>query len=209
MELLPGKWRLLYSTGRHIGLTLRQPPLRVLIGDVFLTVSKDLKPLTNFSFVSDVDFTVIVGNDWPHNKVGVGGKLRAESLFAIKSGRRMYLKEDDSPKRFPSSATSAQNTVLKVLSGKKWEKIIPVKEFPWTLPVVKLFSSDTDITIRLDEPLSSRVLDAQKIIHEVRTQIPPEIFDLSRIVCGTYVDSRLLVLRSVSGSALIFTRSWD
>lgn len=167
-------------------------------------MSKDLKPLTNFSFVSDVDFTVIVGHDWPHNKVGVGGKLRAESLFAIKSGRRIYLKEEDSPKRFPSSATSAQNTALKVLSGKKWEKIIPV---PSTLPVVKLISSDTEITIRLDEPLSSRVLDAQKIIHEVRTQIPPEIFDLSRIVCGTYVDSRLLVLRSVSGSALVFTRS--
>lgn len=206
LELLPGKWRLLYSTGRHIGLTLRQPPSRVLIGDVRLTVSKASKPNANFSVVSDVEFTVIAGHDWPHNKVGVSGKLQVESFFRLKSGRRIYLKEEDSPKRFPSLTLSAEGSALKILSSKKW-KNIPMKEFPSSLPVVKLVSSDIGVTMMLNGPLGSDVENAQKVIHEVRTQIPPEIFDLSKIVCGTYVDSRLLILRSVNGSALFLTRS--
>ncbi|KAL3521636.1 hypothetical protein ACH5RR_019785 [Cinchona calisaya] len=207
LELIPGKWRLLYSTGRHIGLTLRQPPCRVLIGDVCLTVSKASKPHANFSFVCDVEFTVIVGHNWPHNKVGVSGKLQVETLFKLRSGRRLYLKEEDSPKRFPSLTVSAEDSALKILSSKKWKNIIPIKQFPSSLPVVKLVSSDIEATMKLDEPLASNVEHAQKVIHEVRTQIPPEVFDPSKIICGTYVDSRLLILRSVNGSALFFTRS--
>nr|XP_027103574.1 probable plastid-lipid-associated protein 14, chloroplastic [Coffea arabica] len=207
LELLPGKWRFLYSTGRHIGLTLRQPPSRVLIGDVRLTVSKASMPNANFSVVSDVEFTVMVGRDWPHNKVGVSGKLQVESLFRLKSGRRMYLDAEDTPKRFPSLTVSAEGSVLKILSSKKWKKIIPIKEFPSSLPVVKLVSGDIGLTMMLNGPLGSDVEKAQQVIHEMRTQIPPEIFDLSKIVCGTYVDSRLLILRSVNGSALFLTRS--
>lgn len=188
-------------------MTLRQPPSRVLIGDVCLTVSRASKPNANFSVVSDVEFTVIVGHDWPHNKVGISGKLRVESLFRLKSGRRIYLKEEDSPKGFPQLTASAEDSVLKILSSKKWKKIIPIKEFPSSLSVVKLVSSDIGLTMRLDEPLGSNAEMAQKVIREVRIQIPPEIFDLSKIVCGTYLDSRLLILRSVNGSALFFTRS--
>ncbi|CAI9092541.1 OLC1v1027809C1 [Oldenlandia corymbosa var. corymbosa] len=210
LALLPGKWRLLYCTGRHLGLTLRQPPLRVLIGDVFLTVSRGSEPLKNFSFVSDVQFTVLVGHKWPHDKSGVNGKLNSESSFRLKSGRRMYLKEENDSIRFPSSTTAnAEDTAMKVLSGKRWKKIVSSEEFPSTLPVVKLISNDLELTVRLDEPLTSAAEHAPSIIQEVRTQIPPEIFDLSKIVCGTYVDSRLLILRSVNGSALIFTRSCD
>jgi hypothetical protein len=45
------------------------------------------------------------------------------------------------------------------------------------------------------------------IVQEIRVQVPPEMFDLSRLLCGTHVDSRLLVLRGVNGPALLFTRS--
>ncbi|BAS73497.1 Os01g0655500, partial [Oryza sativa Japonica Group] len=51
------------------------------------------------------------------------------------------------------------------------------------------------------------VSSAQKVLQEIRTQTPPEMFDLSKIVCGTYVDARLMILRGVNGSALFFTRS--
>ncbi|KAK3006685.1 hypothetical protein RJ639_016953 [Escallonia herrerae] len=151
--LLPGRWRLLYCTGRHLGLTLRQPPARVLIGDVHLTEDKAM----------------------------------GESL---------------------SSARNAQDSVIEKLSGKKWRKVLPFKELPSSLQVAKLISSDVEVSISLNEPLSREVKTAQNVVQEVRTQIPPEMFDLSKIVCGTYVDSRLLVLRGVNGSALLFTRSF-
>ncbi|TKY74104.1 plastid-lipid-associated protein 14 [Spatholobus suberectus] len=62
--------------------------------------------------------------------------------------------------------------------------------------------------MNLDDPLNRNIDTARNVLQELRTQIPPEMFDLSKLVCGTYVDSRLLVLRGVNGSALLFTRSF-
>ncbi|KAL2556240.1 putative plastid-lipid-associated protein 14 [Forsythia ovata] len=207
LNLLPGTWRLLYSTGRHVGLTLRQPPARVLIGDVQLTVSKLSKPNATFSVTSDIGFTVILGQDWAHNKTGINGKLQVSSLSKLRAGRRLYIKEEPSTQNFYTSTLDVQNSILEKLSSKKWKKIIPIKEFPSSLPVAKLASSDVEVTMSLDEPLSRDLKTVQNVIQEVRLQVPPELFDLSKIVCGTYVDSRLLVLRCVNGSALLFTRS--
>ena len=84
LELLPGKWRLLYCTGRQIGLTLRQPTARVLIGDVYLTINRASKLNTSLSFTSDIGFTVMNGRDWPHDKTGITGSklfIPAHLLF--------------------------------------------------------------------------------------------------------------------------------
>ncbi|XP_042002320.1 probable plastid-lipid-associated protein 14, chloroplastic isoform X1 [Salvia splendens] len=89
LDLLPGKWRLLYSTGRHIGLTLRQAPTRLLIGDVHLNVCKLAKPHATFSLESDICFTVMpgTGNDWPHKKTGTSGRLQVTSLSKLRAGK--------------------------------------------------------------------------------------------------------------------------
>lgn len=205
--MLPGKWRLLYSTGRHIGLTRRQPPARVLIGDVHLTIFKLLKPEATFSIASDISYKVIIGRDWPHDKTGTGGKLKVTSLSKLRAGRRLYIKEETSTSNFRSATQDVRDSIIEKLSSKKWRKIMPIKEYPSSLPVAKLVSSDVEVTMSLDEPLSSDIESAKNVIREVRMQIPPELFELSKIVCGTYVDSRLLLLRSVNGSALLFTRS--
>lgn len=209
LELLPGKWRLLYSTGRHIGLTLRQPSARVLIGDVHLTVSRTSTLNTNLSFTSDIGFTVMVNQSWPHDKSGTTGKLQVNAMFRLTAGRRLYLKEDKTTGKFPSPSSTSQNSVIRKFSGRKWRKAIPFKEFPSSLPVAKLTPHDVELTMSLDDPLSTNVDIAKTVVREVRTQVPPEIFDLSKIVCGTYLDPRLLVLRGVSGSALLFTRSCE
>lgn len=209
LELLPGKWRLLYSTGRHIGLTLRQPSARVLIGDVHLTVSRTSTLNTNLSFTSDIGFTVMVNQNWPHDKSGTTGKLQVNAMFRLTAGRRLYLKEDKTTGKFPSPSSTSQNSVIRKFSGRKWRKVIPFKEFPSTLPVAKFTPHDVELTMSLDDPLSTNVDIAKTVVREVRTQVPPEIFDLSKIVCGTYLDPRLLVLRGVSGSALLFTRSCE
>ncbi|XP_057462645.1 probable plastid-lipid-associated protein 14, chloroplastic isoform X2 [Actinidia eriantha] len=206
MALLPGKWRLLYSTGRHIGLTLRQPPARVLIGDVHLTMSRTPKSNTTLSFTSDISFTVLIGQDWPHDKAGVVGKLGIDSSFRLTAGKRLYLKEGKDTTFLPSSSNT-EDSIVKKLSGKRWRKALPFKEFPSSLPVAKLISSEVEVTMSLNDPLGKNVDAAKNAVHEVRTQVPPEMFDLSKLVCGTYVDARLLVLRGVSGSALLFTRS--
>ncbi|KAK4480497.1 hypothetical protein RD792_013572 [Penstemon davidsonii] len=200
LQLLPGKWRLLYSTGRHIGLTLRQTPSRVLIGDVHLTISKILKPHATFSIASDIGFTVMPDKNWAHDKTGTCGKLQVNSLSKLRAGRRLYIKEE-------TTTGSFQDSIMERLSSKKWRKVMPIKEFPSSLQVAKLVPSDVDVCMSLDEPLSRDIKAAQNVIHEVRMQVPPELFDLSKLVCGTYVDSRLLVLRSVNGSALLLTRS--
>lgn len=205
LELLPGKWRLLYCTGRHIGLTLRQPAHRVLIGDVHLIVDKISNPKTTFMFTSDIPYNVIVGQDWPHDKSGTPGNLKVMSPFRLRAGRRLYIKDESPDMSFPTSSSST--SVLKILSGRKWRKAFPNKEIPSSLPVAKFASNHVEMTMNLGEPLSSNVDDVKKVLQEVRLQVPPEMFDLSKVVCGTYVDSRLLVLRSVNGSALLFTRS--
>ncbi|KAK6925995.1 Plastid lipid-associated protein/fibrillin conserved domain [Dillenia turbinata] len=205
LELLPGKWRLLYSTGRHIGLTLRQPSARVLIGDVNLTVKPASKRNT-FSFNSNISFTVLLGRNWPLDKAGVTGQLHTYSPFRLTSGKRFYLKEDKST-RLPFATPSTVDSVLQTLSGGRLGKAIPFKEFPSSLPVVKLLSSNVEVTLNLDDPSIGNVDFAGNVVQEIRTQVPPEMFDVSKLVCGTYVDSRLLVLRGVNGSALLFTRS--
>ncbi|XP_050223581.1 probable plastid-lipid-associated protein 14, chloroplastic [Mercurialis annua] len=206
LELLPGKWRLLYCTGRHIGLTFRQPSSRVLIGDAILTVSRPSKMNTSLSFTSAVDFTVMTSDDWPHDKTGVTGKLDINSSFKLMSGRRLYIKEEKTTARLSFGQSNNLDSAMKKLSGKKWKKVIPYKEFPSSLPVAKLVSGEIEVTMNINDELKKDV-SAGNVVQEVRTQIPPEMFDLSKLVCGTFVDSRLLVLRGVNGSALLFTRS--
>lgn len=64
-----------------------------------------------------------------------------------------------------------------------------------------------EIDISMTVGSDPNVDEAQGVLKEVRIQIPQEMFDLTRFACGTYIDSRLLVLRGVNGSALLFTRS--
>lgn len=171
-------------------------------------MSRTSKANTNLSFASEIGFAVMIGQTWPHDKKGVNGKLQVDSLFRLAAGRRLYIKEDETTGKV-SSGPSTQDTLAQKLSSRKWRKAIPFKELPTSLSVAKLVSSDIEVTMNLGEPLQSNVDTAQAVLQEVRTQIPPEMFDLSKLVCGTYVDSRLLVLRGVNGSALLFTRSCE
>ncbi|XVE64379.1 hypothetical protein DITRI_Ditri07aG0096400 [Diplodiscus trichospermus] len=208
LEFLPGKWRLLYSTGRHIGLTLRQPAVRVLIGDAYLTIARASKSHTNLSIVSEIGFTVMLGHDWPHDKGGIKGKLQVNTLSSLKAGRRLYLKQKPTQGLSLRQSNSEESLVEK-LTSKKWRRAIPFKEFPSSLPVAKLLPDDIEVSMSLDDTLKQGVDVARNILQEIRTQVPPEMFELSNLVCGTYVDSRMLVLRGVNGSALIFTRSCE
>ncbi|XP_031260103.1 probable plastid-lipid-associated protein 14, chloroplastic isoform X2 [Pistacia vera] len=207
LEFLPGKWRLLYCTGRHVGLTVRQPPARVLLGDVHLTIVRATKANTSLLLTSDIGFGVMMGQDWPHDKTGITGKMEINSLFRLTAGRRLYLKEEKTTGRLSLSQSNARNSLVQKLSGSRWKKALPFKEIPSSLPVVKLVSGDIEVTMSLDHPLNQNVDTARNVVQEVQTQVPPEMFDLAKFVCGTYIDSRLLVLRGVNGSALLFTRS--
>jgi len=206
LELLPGRWRLLYSTGKHIGLTLRQPSTRALIGNVHLTITRASETANNtsLSFTSDIGFTAITNKDWPHNKIGAAGKLQTLSQFRLIAGKRLYLKEEKKNiGKFSMGEPDAEEGLAEKLETEKWKKVVPFKEFPSSLPVAKLVSGEIKVTMNMNDHIDS----PGSVIGEVRKQIPPEMFDLSKLVCGTYIDSRLLVLRCVNGSALLFTRS--
>ena len=145
LELLPGKWRLLYCTGRHIGLTFRQPANRALIGDVHLTIEKRTNPKTTFLFTSVIAFIVILGQDWPHDKNGTSGSLKVTSPFRLRAGRRLYIKERNPKLSLPTS--SSTTSVIKILSGRKWKNVFPNREIPSNLLVAKLVSSDIEMTM--------------------------------------------------------------
>ncbi|KAK1267894.1 hypothetical protein QJS04_geneDACA008194 [Acorus gramineus] len=111
---------------------------------------------------------------------------------------------DGSTRHSRLASDSQESVVVRRLSGKKWKGVANMnKEPPFNLPVVKLTSSEVEVTMNLNESVGG----AMDVLREVRTQVPPEMFDVSKLVCGTYVDARLLVLRGVNGSALLFTRS--
>lgn len=204
MDLLHGRWRLLYCTGRHLGLTLRQPSCRAIIGDAYLTFTKDNgSDEPSILLSSDVTFKIMPVSSWPHNKSGSAGRLLVQSRARITSGRRLYLREEDDT--VLRSQFSSQEPVSSVLLSKKWKGVGSVKELPYSLPAAKLLQGEIDVSMKLEE--SSSGGDAQTVLNEVRTQIPPEMFDISKLICGTYIDSRMLVLRGVNGSALLFTRS--
>ncbi|KAL6988421.1 plastid-lipid-associated protein 14, chloroplastic, partial [Sarracenia purpurea var. burkii] len=106
-----------------------------------------------------------------------------------------------------SSSHPIKHPRVKALSSRKWRKALALKELPSSLHIAKLTSSEVEVTMSLDDPLGKSVVTAKNVVHEVRTQVPPEMFALSKLVCGTYVDARLLVLRGVTGSAFVFIRT--
>ncbi|CAL4974971.1 unnamed protein product [Urochloa decumbens] len=197
-ELLPGRWRLLYCTGRHIGLTLRQPSPRILISDVCLTVSSEsVDPV--FCVTSDIGFRIMPESNWPHDKSGTEGVLSATTSARITAGR-VYIHEQEGKENRVASSRSSR----RYLRG-KWRKGSKMKELPASLASVNIAMDEVDISMSCKSTLN--VNSAEKVLQEIRTQTPPEMFDLSKIVCGTYIDARLMVLRGVNGSALLFIRS--
>ncbi|KAL6842679.1 hypothetical protein ACP4OV_027523 [Aristida adscensionis] len=200
LEFLPGRWRLLYCTGRHIGLTLRQPSPRILISDVFLTFAQtpeSVEPV--FSLTSDVGFRIMPESNWPHDKSGTEGTLSVTTSAKMAAGR-IYINDEDNKERRIASPRSSR----RYLRG-KWRKVSKMEELPASLPTVSIAMDEVDVSMSCGSVLN--VDSAQKVLQEIRTQTPPEMFDLSKIVCGTYIDARLMILRGVNGSALLFTRS--
>ncbi|WVZ69428.1 hypothetical protein U9M48_018216 [Paspalum notatum var. saurae] len=198
LHFLPGRWRLLYCTGRHIGLTLRQPSPRILISDVVLTVSLESGDPV-FSLTSDIGFRIMPESNWPHNKSGNEGVVSVTTSARIASGR-IYINEQDGKDSIVTSPRSSRRN----LHG-KWRKVSKMKELPASLPTVSVAMDDVNISMNCNSALN--VNSAQKVLQEIRTQTPPEMFDLSKIVCGTYIDARLMIFRGVNGSALLFIRS--
>ncbi|KAL5989343.1 putative plastid-lipid-associated protein 14, chloroplastic [Asimina triloba] len=209
LGLLQGRWRLLYGTGRHIGLTLRQASPRVLIGNASLTFTQSLDSDNTLHVASDLGFAVMPSSVWPHNKIGIGGTLHVSASVILTPGSRQYYDEErDGATHAPGHLPNAQESINRRLSGRRWRRASPIKEVPSSLPVVKLASCEIEVAMSIDSPSMQDVVgSASNILREVRMQVPTEMFDVSKFVCGTYVDARMLILRGVNGSALLFTRS--
>eukprot|EP00250_Pteridium_aquilinum_P011210 c19909_g1_i1 orf=316-2409(-) len=213
-ELLPGKWRLLYHTGRQIGLTWRKGSPAVLVGDVFTSFSCLDGGL---SIASSVTFSVMVDRgDWMLDKSGTQGRFEAtSSKICLQKGERSYTTdletEADDVQEF--SAARLVEGFYNQIKSKGFDYPRDAKFFqsmsaaaPPTLPIVRLDIGDMDMSMELDYrgPDPSYPM---RSLDELRVQIPPESFDITKIVCGTYIDARLLVLRGMSGAALFFVRS--
>lgn len=138
--------------------------------------------------------------NWPHDKSGAPGSLHVKSSVSITPGRLYFTEEEGEPKEL-----SFQKHSIRRLPRSKW-KVAKLKELPSSIPAVKLIVDGIDISLSY-ESSSLSVDAARNVLQEVRIQIPPEMFDVSRLVCGSYVDARMMVLRGANGSALLFIRS--
>ena len=165
---------------------------------MFLTVSSESADPV-FSLMSDIGFRIMPESNWPHDKSGTEGVLSVTTSARIAAGR-IYINEQDSKESRAASSRSSR----RYLRG-KWRKASKMKELPASLPSVNIAMDEVDVSMSCNSTLN--VNSAQKVLQEIRTQTPPEMFDLSKIVCGTYIDARLMVLRGVNGSALLFVRS--
>lgn len=198
LHLLPGRWCLLYCTGRHIGLTLRQPTPRVLITDAFLTFAETPESVDPvLSLTSEIGFKIMPESDWPHDKSGTEGILSITTSARITPGSIYTNADDIEGSRITSSS----------YLGGKWGKASNIKQLPASLPAASINVDEDEVDVSMSCGSTLNVNSARKVLQEVRTQTPPEMFDLSKIVCGTYIDSRLMILRGVNGSALLFIRS--
>ncbi|KAM0876976.1 hypothetical protein ACQ4PT_035824 [Festuca glaucescens] len=198
LHLLPGRWCLLYCTGRHIGLTLRQPTPRVLITDAFLTFAETPESVDPvLSLTSEIGFKIMPESDWPHDKSGTEGILSITTSARITHGSIYTNADDIEGMRITSSS---------YLRG-KWGKASNIKQLPASLPAASINVDEDEVDVSMSCGSTLNVNSARKVLQEVRTQTPPEMFDLSKVVCGTYIDSRLMILRGVNGSALLLIRS--
>lgn len=214
-QLLTGNWRLLYHTGRQIGLTWRKASPAVLVSDVSFSFSCSNGDL---SMASSISFSVMIDKgDWLPDKRGTQGKFEVtSSKLSLQRGERSYTsvlqtKGDDETQE-TSAARLVEGFYNQVRNkgydypkeGKFFRSVSPAA--PPSLPIVRLGIEDLEMTMEVDYygPDSSYPM---RSLDELRVQIPPESFDIAKIVCGTYIDARLLVLRGVSGAALFFVRT--
>lgn len=215
-ELACGTWRLLYHTGPQIGLTIRKASPAVMIKGVTLDFKK---AESDVSMTSEIKFTAMSPDHWPHDKAGVKGVLKVSSpTVSLARGERLYLPEfradeEQGSTRQTPEAKEGQKVQDAAEKGKstrnqrRSRQLLPDEPGPASLPIVRVFSqAELEFEMEVDLKGLDKAF-AQRTLTEVRRQIPKEIFDLSRFVCGTYIDSRLMVLRGVSGSACLFTRS--
>jgi hypothetical protein len=138
-------------------------------------------------------------SEWPHDKSGTEGTLSVTTSARIAAGRIYTNKEDSEESRITSSKFSRR-----YLRG-KWRKVSEMKKLPSSFPTVNIATDEVDVSMSCNSTLN--VSSAQNVLQEIRIQTPPEMFDLSKIVCGTYIDARMMILRGVNGSALFFVRS--
>ncbi|KAJ7539690.1 hypothetical protein O6H91_11G105400 [Diphasiastrum complanatum] len=220
VRLLQGKWRFLYHSGRHIGLTTRQANPAVLISYAMLLFHMDPNRTDRLSTTVTVVFTVMPDNrNWRHDKSGIKGKLKVTATIGLAEGERLYPAQTEKdaspggkeqPHRLADKPAISSNKIVKAKSSLPRRKVLGrflADDDLKSLPVMRVAVDDMQINLELDENLGDRFLH-HRILQEVRLQVPRELFDLSRVVCATYVDARLLILRSVSGDALVFTRSF-
>eukprot|EP00249_Psilotum_nudum_P022380 c28493_g1_i3 orf=307-2301(-) len=212
LELLAGKWRLVYHTGRHIGLTLRQAVPTVLVDEA---VQRFEFFEGRLSMTTDVNFTAMPEKgDWAPNKIGMTGCLQiVSSSINISSGERSYttgiqMESDGQNKLFHKlvNLVESSNQQGRKDSGiKRLRKVLPATP-PLVMPVIRFNHQDCDVSLKLDDTGSEPTFPI-RVLQELRIQIPPETFDISGIICGTYIDARLLVLRGISGAAFLLVRS--
>eukprot|EP00850_Spirogloea_muscicola_P015275 SM000116S24196 [mRNA] locus=s116:29813:34415:+ [translate_table: standard] len=190
-KMVPGRWRYLYQTGRQIGLTSRQASPAVRIQDLYATFNRlgdGLDAQVGLSL--EVTFIVMPEHgDWPLDKSGCKGSLTiCCKQVSARPGDLLTQKGMESAPGVDHWAHGAEEP--------DWHRH----------GLLRLQVQDVGMNMRLDYRGSDATLP-QRVVREVRLQIPRELFDVSGLVCCTHLSGRLMVLRSASGAALLLTRS--
>jgi hypothetical protein len=157
------------------------------------------KAESDVSMTSEIKFTAMSPDHWPHDKAGVKGVLKVSSpTVSLARGERLYLpefradEEQGSTRQTPAAKVGqkVQDAAEKgksIRSHRKSRQLLPDEPGPASLPIVRIFSrAELEFEMEVDLKGLDKAF-AQRTLTEVRRQI----FYLSRFVCGTYIDSQL------------------
>jgi hypothetical protein len=195
----------------------------VLVDNLIQDCQLSADGTSSLTMRTSVGFTVMAeDSNWSAEKTGPKGKFNVcAHTVALSEDTRLYQTDGEGsdkaalyPKQrsinhtqnHPISHPTSQEIGRRADGSLRFRKQVIPDETPASMPVIRLdVHEDLEMSMELDMKGISAL--PKKVLQEVQLQIPREMFDLTSLVCATYIDSRLLILRGVSGAALLFIRS--
>ncbi len=195
----------------------------VLVDNLIQDFQLSADGTSSLTMRTSVAFTVMAeDSNWSAEKAGPKGKFNVcAHTVALSEDTRLYQTDGEGsdkaasyPKQrsinhtqnHPVSHPTSQEIGRRADGSLRFRKQVIPDETPASMPVIRLdVHEDLEMSMELDMKGISAL--PKKVLQEVQLQIPREMFDLTNLVCATYIDSRLLILRGVSGAALLFIRS--
>ncbi|KAK9121922.1 hypothetical protein Syun_019539 [Stephania yunnanensis] len=206
LKFLPGRWRLVYCTGRHVGLTLRQPPTRVLIGDRCLILTVYFCTLLKIESMNfDILYIVYIREDYNiEKKNNLQLIKKSSSIKDIRANLRYFFKAKNIILILNYIYIDKFSIILNINSSPIFRHGKCHKNILHSLSIIIYRKSILNI-YWID--VRTRYLLKKYINQSTSTQIMQLMVNIPNTKCFTRYDHCRVVLSGVTWGALMRTKS--